>query len=87
MRPPSLLVLALVAVCASPAFVGVTSGVMTTEDAVRRAAVLLVTGWLLELLLRPAALRLIHGPAGTIGAATPGPDVPSGDGPSAPEVA
>lgn len=87
MRPPSLMVLTLALVCSLPAFVGAGAGTMTGGDAVNRALVLLLAAWGLELLLRPAALRIIHGPPVATDVAPGGPEVPAQDGPTVPEVA
>jgi uncharacterized membrane protein YfcA len=87
MRPPGLLVVALALVCSVPAFVGASLGTMTTEDALGRALVLVLGAWGLDLVLRPAALRIIHGPPAAVPDGPRGPEVPAHDGPTVPEVA
>ena len=87
MRPPGVLSVGLALVCAVPAFVGASLGTMTTEDAVQRAVVLLLVAWALDLLVRPAALRIIHGPSVAEPDVPRGPEVPAHDGPTVPEVA
>jgi uncharacterized membrane protein YfcA len=87
MRPPGVLVVLLALVCSVPAFVGASLGTMTAEDAVQRAVVLVLGAWALDLLLRPAALRIIHGPPAARADAPRGPEVPAHDGPTVPEVA
>jgi len=87
MRLPGLLAVALALVCATPAVLGASEGTMTTQDAVNRALVLLLVAWGADLLLRPVALRLIHGPTGAPPRLDTGPEVPAQDGPTVPEVA
>lgn len=87
MRPPSPVAVLLALVCAVPAFVGAGAGTMTGDDAINRAVVLLLAAWGLELLLRPAALRIIHGPPAAMDVPPGGSEVPAQDGPTVPEVA
>jgi len=87
MRGPGALAVVLALVCAAPAVVGASEGTMTAQDAVNRALVLLLVAWAADLLLRPVALRLIHGPTPGAPRAEIGPEVPVQDGPTVPEVA
>lgn len=87
MRPPSLFVVGLAALCASPAAIGAGTGTVSVEAAVLRTAVLLVVGWGLEVLLRPAAVRLIGGPPAPRDAVVAGTEVPAQEGTTVPEVA
>ena len=87
MRPPGVLPAGVALLCSVPAFVGASLGTTTGEDAVQRAVVLVLVAWGLDLLLRPAALRIIRGPAPAPVDEPQGPEVPAHDGPTVPEVA
>lgn len=87
MRPPSAFVVVLAVLCASPALVAAGTGTVSPGTAASRAAILLLLGWGLELLLRPAAVRLIDGPPVPRDAPGVGTEVPAQEGSTAPEVA